>query len=101
MKDETMKILDNYSREHDNYVTVIYDDDFIHIADEIIKLFTRTTTIEIKRMYIFGEYTDDYDNGVDVPVTTCCSIGPITNEKYCSDCGAKIIKEESNEVQPL
>lgn len=26
----------------------------------------------------------------DIDVTTCCKIGPITTEKFCSSCGKKI-----------
>ena len=28
-----------------------------------------------------------------IPVTDCCGIGPITNEKYCPECGKRIIKD--------
>ncbi len=28
----------------------------------------------------------------DIDVTECCKIGPITTEKYCSNCGKKIIR---------
>lgn len=37
---------------------------------------------------ILGQEDSDYFTSV--PVTSCCHIGPITNEKYCPECGAKI-----------
>ena len=31
----------------------------------------------------------------DIPVTACCGIGPITNEKYCPNCGKEIINKKT------
>ena len=28
-----------------------------------------------------------------IKVTKCCKIGPITSEKYCPECGKRIIKQ--------
>lgn len=33
---------------------------------------------------------DDYY--VEYHITSCCKIGPITSENYCSNCGKKIVK---------
>jgi hypothetical protein len=33
-----------------------------------------------------------FDYAYDVEVTRCCGYGPVTDEKYCPNCGRKIIK---------
>lgn len=30
---------------------------------------------------------------ITYPITECCKTGPITDEKYCSECGKKIVRE--------
>jgi len=30
-----------------------------------------------------------------IPVVNCCKIGPITNERYCPECGKRIVKRGS------
>jgi predicted nuclease with TOPRIM domain len=44
-----------------------------------------TRIIEIDREWLAGIL-------YKVSVTECCKIGPITNEKYCPECGKKIIR---------
>ena len=38
--------------------------------------------------------TEEMINNIflDIPLTVCCGIGPITNENYCPNCGKKITK---------
>ena len=43
---------------------------------------TDTTTIRM---------TDETDYIGPIPLVDCCGIGPITNEKYCPECGKRII----------
>jgi len=37
---------------------------------------------------------DDEDYFASYPETSCCHVGPITDENYCPKCGAKIEKDE-------
>lgn len=36
---------------------------------------------------------NDNDDEFPCDVTTCCSVGPITRENYCPNCGAKIERQ--------
>lgn len=34
-----------------------------------------------------------FGHDITYPVTGCCGTGPITDEKYCPECGKKIVRE--------
>jgi len=34
----------------------------------------------------------DDELSMELPVTDCCGIGPITSENYCPNCGKRILK---------
>ena len=45
------------------------------------------------RTCFLEDYIDDlFGNEITYKQTSCCKIAPITNEKYCPNCGNKILK---------
>lgn len=63
--------------------------------DELDKAFEKELNAVIKEeneKTTFLLNSDDIGLG-GINITACCRIGPITNEKYCPNCGSKIVKE--------
>lgn len=43
------------------------------------------------------EFHTDEDWDIDMPIVSCCKIGPVTDmDNYCSKCGRRIIRENKN-----
>ncbi|MFA5299340.1 MAG: hypothetical protein WC389_14210 [Lutibacter sp.] len=65
------------------YIKVCKEIDGINGLDQ--NVVNETKIVEINKEWLAGII-------YKVTVTECCKIGPITNEKYCPECGKKIIR---------
>jgi hypothetical protein len=74
-----------------------FEDAIFKVKEVITELYKQDQTLQLQQTGVstcfLEDYIDDlFGNEITYKQTSCCKIAPITNEKYCPNCGNKILK---------
>lgn len=74
-----------------NTIHIVHRIQILKAMEEYAKLIRDKYEKAIPIKHYKADPDDMFD--IDCDVTGCCGLGPVTDEKYCSNCGTKIDRQ--------